>query len=190
MDFDGKVLLDESHNVDVAALTSQVYLEWPLAKLTQAGASDTSRVFVVADLHVEGSTDFLMNGRDVSRNLVYLAPTKSIHLKPASLSVEARGFICAGICTQEIRATNSNVPSSAPKYQIFITSPVLARSVYLSFGSLDVALSDNYVNILPGETFEIAATTTATLDALKAQMKVISLTDAFAPQPEASVSAH
>jgi beta-mannosidase len=56
---------------------------------------------------------------------------------------------------------------------------VLARSVYISLGNLDVKLSDNYFDILPGETVQIVATTAGTLDALKAQLKVISLTDAF-----------
>jgi beta-mannosidase len=67
---------------------------------------------------------------------------------------------------------------------------VLARSVYLSFGDLDVKLSDNYFDLLPGETVEIVATSAASLDALRAQLKVVSLTDAFATgvQP-ATVSA-
>jgi beta-mannosidase len=152
MDFDGKVLLEETNAVDVAPLTSKVYFDWPLKKLTDAGAADTSRVFAVAEL-TEG-------GAQISRNLVYLAPVKGVHLKPAQLKVEASG-------------ANGN-------YKIRITSPVLARSVYLSFGSLDVKLSDNYFDLLPGETIEISASTKATLDDMKAQLKVISLTDAFA----------
>ena len=58
---------------------------------------------------------------------------------------------------------------------------MLARSVYISFGNLDLKLSDNYFDLLPGETVEITATGAASLDALKAQLKVVSLTDAFAP---------
>jgi len=158
MDFDGKVLLEESQNVEVAALSSKVYLDWPLKKLTDAGAADTSRVFVVADLTVAGA--------QVSRNLVYLAPTKGVHLKPAQLRVEANG--------------------AKGSYKIRITSPVLARSVYLSFGNLDVEVSDNYFDLLPGETVEIAASSATTLDALKAQLKVISLTDAFAGDGQAA----
>ena len=57
---------------------------------------------------------------------------------------------------------------------------MLARSVYLSFGELDVKVSDNYFDLLPGETAEIAVSGAVSLDALKAQLKVISLTDAFA----------
>jgi beta-mannosidase len=151
MDFDGKVLLEESKIVDVTPLASKDYLDWPLKNLTIAGAADTSRVFIVADLSAGGA--------EISRNLIYLAPVKEIHLKPAALKVETTG--------------------GNGSYKVRITSPVLARSVYLSFGNLDVEVSDNYFDLLPGETVEIAAKSGATLEALKAQMKVISLTDAF-----------
>ena len=152
MDFSGKLLLKDSHIVKVAPLSSQVYLDWPLKKLTDAGASDTSRVFVVADLSAGGT--------EISRNLAYLAPVKQIHLRPAVLQVETAG--------------------ADGSYKIQITSAVLARSVYLSFGSLDVKVSDNYFDLLPGETVEITAKSAASLEAVKAQLKVISLTDAFA----------
>jgi beta-mannosidase len=152
MDFDGKVLLDETSAVSVEPLASKVYLNWPLKKLTDAGAADTSRVFIVAELTVGDA--------QLSRNLVYLAPVKEVHLKPAQLKVETSG-------------ANGN-------YKVRVTSPVLARSVYLSFGTLDAQVSDNYFDLLPGETAEIAVKNAASLDALKAQLKVVSLTDAFA----------
>lgn len=164
MDFDGRPLLEERHDVSIDPLASKVYLEWPLAKLTQAGAADTSRVFVVAELS-DGGTP-------LSRNLLYIAPTKEIHLKPANLALATTG-------------ANGN-------YKIRITSPVLARDVYLSFGAIDAKLSDNYFDMLPGETVEITATGNATLDELKAQLKVVSLTDAFAApsQPATVTAAH
>ena len=152
MDFDGKELLEESDAVNVAPLTSKVYLEWPLKKLRDAGTADTSRVFVVAELMVGGAV--------VSRNLAYIAPVKEIHLKPAALKVETTG------------ANGS--------YKIRVFSPVLARSVYLSFGNLDVKLTDNYFDLLPGETVEITAESAASAEALKAQLKAVSLVDAFA----------
>ncbi|MDR3751904.1 MAG: glycoside hydrolase family 2 protein [Terracidiphilus sp.] len=152
MDFNGKVLLEDTHAVTVAPLSSKVYLDWPLKKLADAGATDTSHVFVVAELSAGGA--------DISRNVIYLAPVKEIHLKPAALKVEAAG------------ANGS--------YKVRITAPVLARSVYLSFGNLDVKVSDNYFDLLPGETAEITVAGAASLEALKAQLKVISLSDAFA----------
>ena len=162
MDFDGKVLLEEKHDVSIDPLASKVYLDWPLAKLAQSGGADTSRVFVVAEL--------MSGGTQISRNLTYLAPTKEVHLKPAHLNVETAGG-------------NGN-------YKIRVTSPVLARDVYLSFGDLDAKVSDNYFDLLPGETREISVSSAADLDALKAQLHVISLTDAFATAPvTATISA-
>jgi beta-mannosidase len=163
MDFDGKVLLEEKQPFEVPPLSSQIHLEWPLKKLTDAGAADTSRIFVSAELW----------GADarISRNLIYLAPTKEIHLKPAALKVD--------IAPREPLPWEKP-PAGSKSYQIKVTSPVLARSVYLSFGNLDVKLSDNYFDILPGETFEVTASSAASLSELKAQLKVISLTDAFA----------
>ncbi|MGB6687648.1 MAG: glycoside hydrolase family 2 protein [Terracidiphilus sp.] len=161
MDFDGNVLLEDSHAVSVAPLASQVYLEWPLKKLADTGGADPSHVFVVAELSAGGA--------QISRNLAYLASTKEIHLKPAVLKVEATG------------ANGS--------YKIRVTSPVLSRSVYLSFGDLNVKLSDNYFDMLPGETAEISATSANSLNELKAQLKVISLADAFPLEPQTVTAA-
>lgn len=151
MDFDGKVLLEDSHPLEVTALSSKIYLDWPLKKLADAGATDTSRVFVEAEL--------TQGGVAVSRNMTYLVPVKQIHLKPASLKVETS--------------------REKGNYKIRVTSPVLARSVYLSFGNLDVKVSDNYFHVLPGETAEITATGPASLDQLRDKLQVRSLADAF-----------
>jgi beta-mannosidase len=167
MDFEGKVLLEDKRLVSIDPLASKVYLDWPLKKVTDAGAADTSRVFVVADLQAGGATDYAMNGKEISRNLVYLAPVKQIQLKPAALKVEATG--------------------EKGSYKVRISSAVLARDVYLSFGDLDAKVSDNYYDILPGETAEITVTSAAALADIKSQMKVISLTDAFAVEPAPAV---
>lgn len=153
MNFDGKVLLEETRPVSIAPLASQIYLDWPMQKLAEAGATDTSRVFVLAELSA--------GGRDISRNLIYLAPVKQIRLEPAKLKVETTG--ADGV------------------YKIRVSAPVLARSVYLSFGNLDVDLSDNYFDLIPGEPVEVTARSKASLSELQAQMKVVSLVDAFAP---------
>ena len=71
---------------------------------------------------------------------------------------------------------------------LHLASPVLAKSVYISFGNLDAKPADNYFDLLPGQAIDLTITSAASLDELKASMKVISLTDAFAPH-EAQVSA-
>ena len=179
MDFDGKVLLKEDRVVSVEPLSSSVYLDWSLRKLADAGAADTSRVFVSAQL---GSAD-----ATISSNIAYLAPTKEIHLKPATLKVDVVDVSSgtgAPILVENLKGKSA--------YTIRVSSPVLARSVYLSFGNLDVNISDNYFDLLPGETVEITATSATSLDALKSQLKVISLTDAFATggQPASVTAVH
>lgn len=52
--------------------------------------------------------------------------------------------------------------------------------MYLSFGNLDVNISDNYFDLLPGETIELTVKSAASIEELKSQMKLISLVDAFA----------
>jgi beta-mannosidase len=151
MDFDGKVLMDEARLVDVAPLTSKIVFTWPLSKLADVGVTDASSVFAVANLSADGA--------ELSRNLTYLVPVKEVHLKPAVLVVESTG--------------------ANGRFTIRVTSPVLARSVYLSFGDLDVNPSDNYFDLLPGEAVEIHVTTIASLAELKSKLKVISLSDAF-----------
>ena len=173
MDFSGKLLLEEKNAVSIDPLTSKVYLDWPMAKLTQAGAADTSSVFVAAELLDHEGDQF-------SRNLLYLAPTKEVHLKPAVL-------------TAQIDSTMKDERAPGMKsYRVAITSPVLARDVYLSFGDIDAKLSDNYFDILPGEEAVVELRSEATPEELRAEMKVISLTDAFATsnQPSTVTAAH
>ena len=161
MDFDGKVLLEDTNAIDVAPLASTVYLDWPLARLAQAGAADTSRVFVVAELMNRSGGDI------ASRNLIYIAPTKEVHLKPAALNADVTAS-----------PTKSVVPGTNT-YLITVSSPVLARDVDLSFGAIDAKVSDNYFDLLPNEPVNITVSTNASLSELKAEMKIISLTDAF-----------
>ncbi len=148
MAFDGKVLLEEKPNVSVEPLASKVYLDWPLAKLTQAGAADTASVFVVAEL--------MNGGNAISRNLIYLAPTKEVHLKPAILQTQ--------ILKASMPAVSKSVTSN---YRVRITSPVLARDVYVSFGAVDATVSDNYIDILPGESVDIDVASNATPGRIK-----------------------
>ena len=105
------------------------------------------------------ATDLTVAGSVVSSNLIYLAPTVEIHLPPAPLKTE--------------------LAKNGDSYRLTVSSPVLARSVYISFGDLDAEVSDNYFDLLPGQTVEIAIRTAASEDALRSGLKVISLVDAF-----------
>jgi beta-mannosidase len=154
MTFDGTILHEETVPARIAALSSQICSQSGLDKLVPAG-TDTAKVFVVADLSIKG--------RVVSRNLVYLRPTKEIHLPIARLSAE--------------------VQPDGDAYRVHLKSDVLARSVCLSFGALDVELSDNYFDLLPGESVDVRLKTAASLDDLRKNLTTYSLADAFGTNP-------
>ena len=153
MNFNGEIEAKTDVPVNIPALSSKVYLQQPLSDLGMPAGTDAAKVFVVAELIVEGKA--------VSRNLLYLVPTKQITLPAAHIT--------------------SELTQAADGYHLKLSSPVLARSVYVTLGDLDSELSDNYFNLLPGETVDIEVKSGESLDRLKAALKLESLSDAFAP---------
>jgi beta-mannosidase len=150
LDFSGKALLDQTKDIQAPAQSSAIYLSFDKADL--ATKADPHGSFLVVDLEVAG--------KRVSRNLVFFDVTHNLQLPE----------------TPKIEATLS--PTGAD-YTITLQSPKLARSVYVSFGDLDVESSDNYFDLLPGESATITLKSAATIDQLRSALKVISLTDAF-----------
>jgi beta-mannosidase len=155
MKFDGTVVSEKQLTVSVPALSSAVYQRMALSELVPPG-TDAASVFITSDLTLDGKV--------VSTNLTYLAPTHEIHLPPTTIQTDVQA---------------GNVQSKTGGYTVRLSSPVLARDAYLTFGSLDVEPSDNYVDLLPGQPVEITLKTTAPIDQVRSQLKVISLVDAF-----------
>jgi beta-mannosidase len=98
-------------------------------------------------------------GQKISRNLIFFDTMHNIDL-PAN-RVEA------------------SLETAGNEYAVTLRSAALARSVYVSFGDLDVLTSDNYFDLLPGEAVTIKLRASASLDQLKQSLQVMSLTDAF-----------
>ena len=151
MTFDGQVLIEKKENVQVTPLASKIYLRLPIEESPIAKGIDPTKVAVATELTVAGNV--------VSSNLIYMAPTVEIHLPAAPLKTE--------------------LAKNGDSYLLRVSSPVLARSVYISFGEVDAEVSDNYFDLLPSQTVEIAIKTAAGEDALRSGLKVISLVDAF-----------
>jgi beta-mannosidase len=152
MTFDGMALHDQTVPAQIPALSSQVYLKAQPRQWLPAG-TNPANVFIAADLTVDG--------RSVSRNLIYLQPTKQVRLPVATVTAEVR--------------------ADGDAYRVRLASKVLARSVYLSFGALDVELSDNYFDLLPGEAVDLRIKSSASLDNLRKNLTIRSLVDAFPP---------
>jgi len=150
MSVDGATLNEKTETVQVPALSSKAYFELPRAEFTKG--ADPSRSFVAADLTV--------GGKQVSSNLLLLAPTKDVRLPKAEIK--------------------SDLSGAGGQYRLRLSSPVLARSVWISFGDLEAKPSDNYFDLLPGQQADISVTTAASAEELRKNLKVMSLVDAFA----------
>ncbi len=150
MDFSGKVLQEQTKDVQLPPQSSAVYLS--LVEKDLLKDADLRQVFL--------TTDLLVDGKPVSRNTIFFDTMRNLQL-PLHPAIE------------------SSVARAGDGYAVTLRSPVLARNVYVSFGDLDVGSSDNYLDLLPGETVTLKLTTSAMLQQLQSALKVISLVDAF-----------
>ena len=166
--FDGKTLLDKSQNVHLPAQSSAVYLSVDGKQLL--GSANPDQVFLVFDLAV--------GGINVSRNEVFFDRTRNLGL-PLHPIIEANISPSASTAASVKNSAHAGAENGTSDYVITLRSPVLARAVYLSFGDLDVQLSDNYFDLLPGEESRIHLASSATLEQLRGALKIVSLTDAF-----------
>ncbi len=151
LDFSGKVLLDQTKDVQIPAQSSAIYLTFDKTDLVAKG--DPHRSFLVFDLEVAG--------KKVSRNLVFFDVMHALEL-PVMPKIE------------------TTLSKTGTDYTVTLQSAQLARGVYVSFGDLDVDASDNYFDLLPGESVAITLKSAATLDQLKGALKTMSLTEAYA----------
>jgi beta-mannosidase len=151
LDLSGKVLEEKSAEIQVKPLASDVYLSLPVTQLL--AQRERNHVFIAAEL--------LVDGKAVSKNLYFFTPMKNITLPPPEIT--------------------ANIEAAGSGYRVTLHSAQLARDVYLSFGDADAKFSDNYIDLLPGETAQIEVTSKASLDQLREALKATSLYDAFLP---------
>ena len=151
LDFAGNILFEQTQDVKIPAQSSLIHST--VDKSVLAAKSDPHQSFLVFDLEV--------GGKKVSRNLVFFDVTHNLAL-PVAPKIE------------------TSIEGTGDDYTITLQSSKLARSVYLSFGDLDVQASDNYFDLLPGEPATIRLKSSASLDQMKAALTVTSLMDAFA----------
>jgi beta-mannosidase len=150
LDFSGNVLLDQTKSIQIPAQSNAIYLTFEKAEISAKG--DLHNSFLVFDLEVDG--------KRFSRNLQFFDVTHDLKLPVAP----------------KIEPTLSKIGED---YTLTLKSTQLARSVYLSFGDLDASASDNYFDLLPGESVAVTLKSSASLDQLRSSLKVTSLTEAF-----------
>jgi beta-mannosidase len=153
LDFSGNVLLDQTKDVQVPAQSNSIY--FTVDRAAMAAKGDLHRSFLVFDLNVAG--------KQISRNLIFFSAMHDLDL-PVAPKIE------------------TTVNKTADGYDLTLKSPQLARSVYVSFGNLDVQTSDNYFDLLPGEAVTLHLKSSAAEDQMTGAMKVMSLTEAYNPK--------
>lgn len=160
MTLDGKVVMEKKKQVSLPPLSSAIYQELPFEALLKV-QQDLSKVVVL--------TDVTVNGQVVTRNLNYLVPTKQIHLLPAKI--------------------NAVLTRRGDSFNVKLSSNVVARDAYLTFGDLDAQVSDNFIDLVPREPVNITVKGSASLEELRKNMRIMSLVDAFAPASSATKTA-
>ncbi len=180
--FEGAVLSDKSQPVTITPLSSKVYLTIPMLDISNLPNADLGKIFAV--------TDLLVDNKLISSNEVFFVPKKDLQLPQAKIgsTLTAGATSSAGAPSYRPAQQDDRVGSASPTtYTLHLSAPMLARSVYVSFGNLDATPADNYFDILPGHAVDLLITSAAALDDLKSNLRVISLTDAFVPH-DAQVS--
>jgi len=151
LDFEGRTLWSDQHDLEVAALNSKSYLNLPIEKLL--AGKDPKSVFVFAEL--------LVNGKPVSRSEHFFQPYKNLLLPRPRISSEA------------VRMRTG--------FRIILSSDKLARAVYLSAPNYAGAFVDNYFDLIPGRKVEVEFCTGSPVNLadFKKRLSIRSLADAF-----------
>jgi beta-mannosidase len=151
MTFEGTVLAEKSQALEIPALSSKVHLQWPMDEISRTERYDPKQTFLAVEL--------IAGGKPVSSNLLFFAAPKDLALPSPQI-------------TSELRKVGDS-------FRLRLRSPVLARSVSLSFGDADAKLSDDYFDLLPGQAVEVEVKSATTFEQLRGGLKIMSLADAF-----------
>ena len=100
-----------------------------------------------------------MGGNVVSRNVYLFERTRNLDLPSPKII--------------------SEVTAADGGYNLKLTSPVLARNVFVSFGDTDVEISDNYFDLLPNEPLTLHLKSKSSVDQIQRAMQVQNIVDAF-----------
>ncbi|KAF1017316.1 MAG: Exo-beta-D-glucosaminidase [Stenotrophomonas maltophilia] len=147
MDLDGKVVSRREQSVTLAAAGVTDVGTYNDAELL--GHADAARTVAVFEL--------LQDGKVSARQVAGFVEAKDQPLHRDALRVR--------------------LESSGDHYQLRLDSTALVRAAWIDFGTLDVQLDDNLLDLLPGETRTIAVRSSADLASLQHALSVRTLND-------------
>ncbi|MCD9085647.1 glycoside hydrolase family 2 protein [Stenotrophomonas sp. SY1] len=156
MDFDGRVLQQHQQPVTLAAQAAT-----EVARLTDAalleGADPRSSLAVF---------ELLQGEKVIASRIVYFAAAKEQALAAPPLHAELR--------------------ADGEHYVLRLRSPVLARALWIDFGTTDARVEDNAFDLLPGQSHDVVVRSRADLSTLRAALRLQTLGDALHSNPAPS----
>jgi beta-mannosidase len=126
IDFKGQIIWEEKKEIMIPANTSEVTAAYPLAEIVNKYPSN--EVVLI--------TEIKDNEKLVSRNELYLARPKELPLKDPHITFDVETI-------------------GPDSLKINLRTTYLAKDVFLSFTNADGYFTDNYFDLIPGETKEL-----------------------------------
>ncbi|SEM86857.1 beta-mannosidase [Luteibacter sp. UNCMF331Sha3.1] len=148
-DMGGKLLRETSQPARTAALASTKVATLDDAALLKG--ADPRKTVVAFDL--------LEQGKPAAHHLLYFGAARTLALPTPELSTKLR--------------------NDGDRIVLTVTAKRLARAVWVDTGDLDVRLSDNAFDLLPGESVDIVMEGNVDIDTLRRTLNVRSLVDAL-----------
>ncbi|MHC9011826.1 beta-mannosidase [Stenotrophomonas rhizophila] len=147
IDLDGTQRSEQRHTVAVPPLSALEVGRFADADLLKG--ADPARTVAVVELF-DGATL-------LSQQVVYFVPAKALALSAAKI--------------------DSALRTDGDGYLLTLRSPTLVRALWIDFDGRDAALSDNALDLVPGETVTIRLTSAADLATLRSAIRLHSLAD-------------
>lgn len=148
VDFSGKVLWEKDSAVTVPANSSNAFFTQPSSKLLK-GMNIKNAVLV---------TNFKEGDKILSENVLYFTAPKNLQLPVATV--------------------NKKVSKGEVGYVLEISSDKLAKNVYLRADASEGFFSDNYFDLLPGQTKVVNYLPKGGAENFEKDLKIVSLVDA------------
>jgi beta-mannosidase len=149
LDFEGKVLWSNSDDITIKANTSNIIFKKPLKELLKG--IDTSNAVL--------STKLYANKQLTYSTTSYFKEAKDLNLPIPQV-------------THAIKKVDKG-------YEITVSTTQLAKNVYLSYDEAEGWYSDNYFDLLPGESKTVVFETQATIEDFTNKLLIRTLSDTY-----------
>ncbi len=152
IDFNGKIIWENISSVNIPANSSDNYFDTDKNNFRLKYKNQITNMFF--------SVELTENGKLLSKNHFFFEPFKKLNIPHPEVSVK-------------------NIKNTDSGFDILLTTPQLAKNVYLQIGDEEGFFSDNYFDLLPGEKKTIHLNTEISKSRLDSVLEVRTLDDAF-----------